>query len=172
RNGARGRRTIGSPKTARAPRPGSLLPAGYPIQLPRPGGGRRLELVVHRLPPPSSRLYVESPGARQDRLLLKEMLDALHRLPRAVIILYQAEAHEALSHRAETDARRDCHKRLLQQKLGKVERRHVLKRLGNPRPHEHRCFRWVHAPTRAVQPFAKQIASSLVNRANLRRGVL
>src|SRR5690606_22304078 len=74
------------------------------------------------------------PRAGSDLRLAQEAPDAPHRLPDAVLVLDQREAHEALARLAEADARRDRDARLPQQPLRELERAEGAEPLGDRSP--------------------------------------
>src|SRR5579872_1010344 len=82
------------------------------------------------------------------------LLDAANRLASAMLVLDQRETYEAVAIGAESDSRRDRNLGLAQQELGKFQRAHLTKRIGNRRPYEHRGLGLFDRPSGTRQSLA------------------
>ena len=97
----------------------------------------------------------------------ERVTNSAERLARAMLVLDQREAHEAVAVLAEADAWRDRDLGLGEQKLGELERAHRAERIGNRRPHEHRGLGLLHRPSRAIESLDQHVATALVSRVDL-----
>src|SRR5437868_795059 len=92
-----------------------------------------------------------------------QTLETAQRLPDAVLVLDECEAHVALAVLAEADARRHRDLRLLDAELRELERAERLVLIGDRRPDEHRALRLLHVPSDLVQSVDQQVAALSVH---------
>src|SRR5919106_3512433 len=103
-------------------------------------------------------------GARAGLPELRERAaDAADGLADALLVLDEGEAHEPLAPGSEADAGRNRDLRLLHEHLGELEAAHLLVRLGDRRPHEHRAHRAVDLPSGACQTVDQRVTTALVD---------
>lgn len=111
-------------------------------------------------------------GKAGARVVAQHLLDALHRLTGAVLVLDQREAHMIVAIVAKANAGRDCHFGILKQLFGEFQRAHSAIGLRDARPNEHGRARLLDRPAGSLQALAEHIAAALVLVANFSDAVL
>src|SRR5947209_4792379 len=124
------------------------------------------EFMIIRTPPRSAS---ELPTGILGR---EHLLDAARGLSKALLILHQSNAHEALAVLAKTHSGRDGDIAFRQQPLGEFDRAEVVKPLGDRGPGEHARLRNGNFPAGAAEAFDQHVAAFLVQRAVLLDDVL
>ena len=89
------------------------------------------------------------------------------RLPDALLVLHQGDAHMALAVFAEACSRRYGNARLLDQQRGELDAAQRLKRFGDRRPGEHRSPRHRHMPSGAAERIDQRVAPAPIGRPHL-----